>query len=81
VGIVLGGSKRHSGMVGFYETMDFAQTEAVHAYINHRASVSLEEEEYSWWDHIRYWFWYYSARLGDAFPWLANAFRDANMSP
>jgi len=81
VGIVLGGSKRHSGMVGFYETMDFAQTEAVHAYINHRAAVSLEEEEYSWWDQIRYWFWYYSARLGDAFPWLANALRDANMSP
>ncbi len=79
MGIVLGGSKRHTGMVGFYETLDYKQVEAIQAFVEHRTRLLHEDQDQSWWDKIRYWFWYFMAALGDAYPDLANESRNSMM--
>ena len=71
--IVLAGLKAHQGMVGFYETLSPEDVDAIHVYVISRNQALLESSEWSYWDHIRYWFWYFIAWLGDKYPWLANA--------
>lgn len=77
--IVLGGLRAHKGMAGFYETMTFEQATALQNYISSRSQRLQETEEWGWWDTLRYWWWYWMSRLGDAFPALANLTRDSIM--
>jgi quinohemoprotein ethanol dehydrogenase len=71
--IVLAGLKSHKGMVGFYETLSSQEVDAVHTYVISRNQALQDSSEWSYWDHTRYWFWYFLAWLGDRYPWLANA--------
>lgn len=70
--IVLAGLKTHKGMVGFYQTLSPQQVDAVHAYVISRNQALQDINEWSYWDHGRYWFWYFLTWLGDKYPWLAN---------
>jgi quinohemoprotein ethanol dehydrogenase len=71
--IVLAGLKSHKGMVGFYETLSSQQVDAIHAYVISRNQALQDSSEWSYWDHTRYWYWYFITWLGDKYPWLANA--------
>jgi len=79
VAIVLGGSYTHKGMIGFYETLDFNDVEAIHSFLDDQQQRLPEKLEMSFLQKIEYWFVYWSAKLGEKYPDLLNATRDFMM--
>jgi len=76
VAIVLGGSRAHKGMAGFYETHSMEDVEAIHSYLKHQQQQLPEMIEMSFLQKIEYWFSYGAAKLGEKYPDLLNATRD-----
>jgi len=79
IGIVLGGAYAHKGMIGFYETLDTDDAEAIHAYLKDKQQRLPEMVEMSFLQNIEYWFVYWTAKLGEKYPDLLNATRDMMM--
>ena len=75
-GIVLGGSRSHKGMVGFYETNTLEDAEAIHAYLDRQQQRLPEMLEMTFVQKIEYWVTYGLAKVGEQFPGLLNATRD-----
>ncbi|MDG1818480.1 MAG: PQQ-dependent dehydrogenase, methanol/ethanol family [Porticoccaceae bacterium] len=78
-GIVLGGAYAHKGMIGYFETLSLDDSEAIHAFLDHKQQRLPEMLEMSFLQKIEYWFVYWSARLGEKYPDLLNATRDLMM--
>ena len=78
-GIVLGGAYAHKGMIGFYETLDLADVEAIHSFLDDKQQRLPSMVEMSFLQKIEYWFVYWTARLGEKYPDLLNATRDMMM--
>ena len=76
VAIVLGGSRTHKGMVGFYETHNVEDVEAIHSYLKHQQQRLPEMVEMTFLQKIEYWFSYGAAKIGEKYPDLLNATRD-----
>ena len=76
VAIVLGGSRAHKGMAGFYETHSIEDVEAIHSYLKHQQQQLPEMVEMSFLQKVEYWFSYGAAKLGEKYPDLLNATRD-----
>ncbi|MDC1143676.1 PQQ-dependent dehydrogenase, methanol/ethanol family [Porticoccaceae bacterium] len=76
VAIVLGGSRTHKGMAGFYETHSIEDVEAIHSYLKHQQQQLPEMVEMSFLQKVEYWFSYGAAKLGEKYPDLLNATRD-----
>jgi len=76
IAIVIGGLLKHKGMVGFHETLNINDVEAIHAYLDDQQRNFVAETEMSFTQKIEYWFTYWGSLLGKRFPWLANATRD-----
>ena len=76
VAIVLGGSRAHKGMAGFYETHSAEDVEAIHSYLKHQQQRLPEMVEMTFLQKIEYWFSYGAAKLGEKYPDLLNATRD-----
>lgn len=76
VAIVLGGSRAHKGMVGFYETHNVEDVEAIHSYLKHQQQRLPEMVEMTFLQKIEYWFSYGAAKIGEKYPDLLNATRD-----
>jgi PQQ-dependent dehydrogenase (methanol/ethanol family) len=76
IGIVLGGSRAHKGMVGFYETNTAEDVQAIHSYLKNQQQRLPEMVEMSFLQKIEYWFTYGAAKLGEKYPWMLNATRD-----
>ena len=76
VAIVLGGSRSHKGMVGFYETHNIEDVEAIHSYLKHQQQRLPEMVEMTFLQKIEYWFSYGAAKIGEKYPDLLNATRD-----
>lgn len=76
VAIVLGGSRSHKGMVGFYETHNVEDVEAIHSYLKHQQQRLPEMVEMTFLQKIEYWFSYGAAKIGEKYPDLLNATRD-----
>ena len=76
VAIVLGGSRAHKGMAGFYETHSIEDVEAIHSYLKHQQQQLPEMVEMSFLQKVEYWFSYGAAKLGERYPDLLNATRD-----
>ena len=79
IGIVLGGSYSHKGMIGFYETLSVGDAEAIHSYLVKQQESLPDKVEMSFLQKIEYWFVYWSAKLGEKYPDLLNATRDLMM--
>ena len=75
VGIVLGGSYAHKGMIGFYETLDIEDVESIHSFLDNKQQRLPSMVEMSFLQKIEYWFIYWSAKLGEKYPDLLNATR------
>jgi PQQ-dependent dehydrogenase (methanol/ethanol family) len=75
IGIVLGGAYAHKGMIGFYETLDTGDVEAIHAFLDNKQQRLPEMVEMSFLQKIEYWFVYWTAKLGEKYPDLLNATR------
>jgi quinohemoprotein ethanol dehydrogenase len=75
IGIVLGGAYAHKGMIGFYETLDANDAEAIHAFLDNKQQHLPETIEMSFLQKIEYWFVYWTAKLGEKYPDLLNATR------
>ena len=76
VNIVFGGSKVHKGMIGFAETLDFEDAGSLRAYLSAQQKELPKKLEMSSFQKIEYWFMYWSAKLGERFPFLLNASRE-----
>ena len=76
VAIVLGGSRAHKGMAGFYETHSVEDVEAIHSYLKYQQQRLPEMVEMTFLQKIEYWFSYGAAKLGERYPDLLNATRD-----
>jgi PQQ-dependent dehydrogenase (methanol/ethanol family) len=76
VGIVLGGSRAHKGMVGFYETHTVEDVNAIHSYLKKQQQRLPEMVEMTFVQKIEYWFTYGAAKFGEKYPWMLNATRD-----
>ncbi|MGB2451137.1 MAG: PQQ-binding-like beta-propeller repeat protein, partial [Porticoccaceae bacterium] len=76
IGIVLGGSRAHKGMVGFYETNTVEDVQAIHSYLKNQQQRLPEMVEMTFLQKIEYWFTYGAAKLGEKYPWMLNATRD-----
>ncbi len=63
VAIVLGGSRAHKGMAGFYETHSIEDVEAIHSYLKHQQQQLPEMVEMSFLQKVEYWFSYGAAKL------------------
>jgi cytochrome c553 len=79
IAIVLGGSRTHKGMLGFYETLNYKDVEAIHAYLKQEQQALPSKLEMSFWQKIEYWFTYGMAKIGEKYPDLLNATRDMMM--
>lgn len=79
IAIVLGGSRTHKGMIGFYETLNYKDVEAIHAYLKKQQQELPSKLEMSFWQKIEYWFTYIMAKIGEKYPDLLNATRDMMM--
>ena len=73
--IVIGGTRTHKGMIGFYETLGLDDVEAIHAYLANKQKLLPERLELTFLQKIEYWFNYWMAKLGEIFPELLNATR------
>ena len=74
--IVLGGSRTHKGMIGFYETLSLEDINAIHTYLDNKQDSLPDRLELTFWQKIEYWFNYWMAKLGEMFPELLNATRE-----
>jgi quinohemoprotein ethanol dehydrogenase len=74
--IVLGGSRTHKGMIGFYETLSLEDINAIHTYLDNKQDSLPERLELTFWQKIEYWLNYWMAKLGEMFPELLNATRE-----
>jgi PQQ-dependent dehydrogenase (methanol/ethanol family) len=74
--IVLGGSRTHKGMIGFYETLSLEDVNAIHTYLDNKQKNLPERLELTFLQKIEYWLNYWIAKLGEMFPELLNATRD-----
>jgi quinohemoprotein ethanol dehydrogenase len=79
IGIVLGGAYAHKGMIGFYETFDTGDVEAIHVFLKDKQQRLPEMVEMSFLQKLEYWFVYWTAKLGEKYPDLLNATRDMMM--
>ena len=77
--IVIGGTRTHKGMIGFYETLGLDDVDAIHAYLANKQKLLPERLELTFLQKIEYWFNYWMAKLGEIFPELLNATRPYNM--
>ena len=73
--IVIGGTRTHKGMIGFYETLGLDDVDAIHAYLANKQKLLPERLELTFLQKIEYWFNYWMAKLGEIFPELLNATR------
>ena len=74
-GIVLGGAYTHKGMIGFYQTLDIDDAEAIHAFLDAQQQRLPTMVEMSFLQKVEYWLVYWTARLGEKYPDLLNATR------
>jgi PQQ-dependent dehydrogenase (methanol/ethanol family) len=74
--IVLGGSRTHKGMIGFYETLSLEDVNAIHTYLDNKQENLPERLELTFLQKIEYWLNYWMAKLGEMFPELLNASRE-----
>jgi len=74
--IVLGGSRTHKGMIGFYETLSLEDVSAIHTYLDNKQENLPERLELTFLQKIEYWLNYWMAKLGEMFPELLNASRE-----
>ena len=74
--IVLGGSRTHKGMIGFYDTLSLDDINAIHTYLDNKQENLSDRIELTFWQKIEYWFNFWMAKLGERFPELLNATRD-----
>ena len=74
--IVLGGSRTHKGMIGFYETLSLEDINAIHTYLDNKQDSLPERLELTFWQKTEYWLNYWMAKLGEMFPELLNATRE-----
>ena len=74
--IVLGGSRTHKGMIGFYETLSLEDVNAIHTYLDNKQENLPERLELTFLQKIEYWLNYWMAKLGEMFPELLNATRE-----
>lgn len=79
IGIVLGGSYAHKGMIGYYKTLSVEDAEAIHSYLDKQQESLPDKVEMSFLQKIEYWIVYWSAKLGEKYPDLLNATRDFMM--
>lgn len=79
VNIVLGGAKVHLGMTAFYEILDLNDTEAIHAFLDQQQQQLPDKLAMSPMQKIEYWVMYWSAKLGEKFPFIMNSTRDMVM--
>ena len=75
-GVVGGGVLEHEGMVGFFETANLEDIQALRAFLDMQ-QVSMNEmgdnpDEKSIWQKIQYWFFYGIFKIVDKFPSLLN---------
>ena len=75
IGIVIGGAQTHQGMIGFHETLDIADAEAIHAYLDQEQRELPDKLTLSFLQELEYWIMYWSARIGEKYPELLNATR------
>ncbi|MDG1987754.1 MAG: PQQ-dependent dehydrogenase, methanol/ethanol family [Halieaceae bacterium] len=75
ISIVLGGSRVHKGMIGFYEELSLQDTESVHTYLYAQQAELPAKLKMTTLQKIEYWIMYWSAKLGERFPPLLNASR------
>jgi PQQ-dependent dehydrogenase (methanol/ethanol family) len=73
--IVIGGTRTHKGMIGFYETLGLDDADAIHAYLANKQKLLPERLQLTFLQKIEYWFNYWMAKLGEIFPELLNATR------
>jgi len=74
--IVIGGTRTHKGMIGFYETLGVDEVDAIHAYLDDKQQNLSDRLELTFLQKIEYWFNFWMAKLGAMFPQLLNATRD-----
>lgn len=79
IAIVLGGSRTHKGMKGFYETLNQEDVEAIHAFLKQQQQELPSKLEMSFWQKVEYWFAYIMSKIGEKYPDLLNATRDMMM--
>ena len=75
INIVLGGSRVHKGMMGFYEALSLQDAENVQAYLYSQQEELPAKLSMTTMQKIEYWVMYWSAKLGERFPSLLNASR------
>ena len=73
--IVIGGTRTHKGMIGFYETLGVDDVDAIHAYLDDKQQNLPDRLELTFLQKIEYWFNFWMAKLGAMFPELLNATR------
>jgi len=73
--IVIGGTRTHKGMIGFYETLGTGEVDAIHAYLDDKQQNLPDRLELTFLQKIEYWFNFWMAKLGAMFPELLNATR------
>jgi mono/diheme cytochrome c family protein len=74
--IVIGGTRTHQGMIGFYETLGVDEVDAIHAYLDDKQQNLSDRLELTFLQKIEYWFNFWMAKLGAMFPELLNATRE-----
>ena len=77
--IVLGGSRTHKGMIGFYETLSLDDVGMIHDYLRDEQTSVAEKLEMTFSQKVEYWFNYAISKLGEKFPEILNATRDSIM--
>jgi PQQ-dependent dehydrogenase (methanol/ethanol family) len=77
--IVLGGSRTHKGMIGFYETLEMQDVDDIHAFLKQEQRELPAKIEMTFWQKIEYWFTYIMAKIGEIFPDFLNATRSMIM--
>ena len=74
--IVIGGTRTHKGMIGFYATLDIDDVDAIHAYLDDKQQSLPDRLELTFLQKIEYWLNYWMAKLGEKFPEIINATRE-----
>ena len=75
ISIVLGGSRVHKGMMGFYEELSLKDAESVHKYLYAQQAELPARLKMTTLQKIEYQIMHWSAKLGERFPSLLNASR------
>ena len=79
IGIVLGGSYAHKGMIGFHGTLSLDDAEAIHSYLDKQQESLPDKVEMSFFEKIEYWIIYWLSKLGERYPELLNMTRKLMM--